>query len=165
MRLIAYLPGKHFKNVMLLTFFCLNRTFMMISADTATNDLSTYRESNYMNVFKTTLIASLLAFTLPGFAQTTGSASVAAPASTAPPASPVSTDTMTDGSVTKVNAEQQKITLKHGPIANLDMPGMTMVFRVKDPAMINAVKPGDNIQFRAEKIDGAITITHIQAAK
>jgi len=72
---------------------------------------------------------------------------------------------MTTGSVVKINTEQKKITLKHEAITNLDMPGMTMVFRVKDPAMLTAVKAGDKIRFHAEKVDGAITITQLQAAK
>ncbi|MES2832363.1 MAG: copper-binding protein [Pseudomonadota bacterium] len=118
---------------------------------------------------KNFLIASLFtlnfsAFALPVFAQTEISTPAVAPA-VASPASPVSTDAMTTGSVVKVNTEQQKVTVKHEAIKNLDMPAMTMVFRMKDAAMIAAVKPGDNIQFHAEKIDGAITITHLQAAK
>jgi Cu/Ag efflux protein CusF len=56
-----------------------------------------------------------------------------------------------------------KVTIKHGPVANLDMPPMTMVFRVKDPAMLDQVKEGDKIKFNADRIDGALTVTAIQA--
>jgi Cu(I)/Ag(I) efflux system protein CusF len=67
--------------------------------------------------------------------------------------------------VRKVDKEAQKITIRHGPLANLDMPAMTMVFRVKDPAMLEAVKPGDKVTFRAEKVDGAYTLTKIARAR
>jgi uncharacterized cupredoxin-like copper-binding protein/Cu/Ag efflux protein CusF len=72
---------------------------------------------------------------------------------------------MTDGEVRKVDKEAKKITLKHGEIKNLEMPGMTMVFQVKDPAMLDAVKPGDKVKFKAEKAGGAVVVTEIQVAK
>ena len=70
-----------------------------------------------------------------------------------------------DGHVTKVDASAGRITLKHGPIKNLDMDAMTMVFRVKDPAMLQAVKAGDKVRFEAERIDGAITITKMDKVR
>lgn len=70
-----------------------------------------------------------------------------------------------DGQVTRIDEASGKITLKHGPIKNLDMDSMTMVFRVKDPAMLKTVKPGDKVTFEAERIDGAITITKMQKAR
>lgn len=76
----------------------------------------------------------------------------------------VSTD-MTDGEVKKIDKSTNKITLKHGDIKNLDMPGMTMVFKVKDPTALDSLKPGDKVKFRAEKADGAIVVTEIQVAK
>ena len=69
---------------------------------------------------------------------------------------------MTEGEVRKIDKEQGKITLKHGEIKNLDMPGMTMVFRVKDPAILDQVKDGDQILFTAEKPGGQYTVTAIQ---
>ena len=69
---------------------------------------------------------------------------------------------MTEGEVRKVDKEQGKITLKHGEIKNLDMPGMTMVFRVKDAAILDQVKEGDQILFTAEKPGGQYTVTAIQ---
>jgi Cu/Ag efflux protein CusF len=71
---------------------------------------------------------------------------------------------MTDGVVRKIDTANGKITLKHGPIVNLDMPGMTMVFRVQSPEMLNAVKVGDTVKFHVENINGAFTVTAIQAA-
>ena len=72
---------------------------------------------------------------------------------------------LSEGEVRKVDKSAKKITIKHGPLANLDMPGMTMVFQVKDPAMLDQVKAGDNVKFRAEKIAGAYTVTRIEPAK
>lgn len=67
-----------------------------------------------------------------------------------------------DGQVVKIDEPAGKITLKHGPIKNLDMDAMTMVFRVKDAAMLKAVKVGDGVKFEAERVNGAITVTKIQ---
>lgn len=72
---------------------------------------------------------------------------------------------MSDGEIKKVDKDAGKITIKHGPLANLDMPGMTMVFRVKDAAMLDQVKAGDKVRFNAEKLNGALTVTAIEAGK
>lgn len=72
---------------------------------------------------------------------------------------------MTEGEVRKVDKDNQKVTLKHGEIKNLDMPGMTMVFNVKAPSMLDKVKAGDKVQFRAESEAGKFTVTEIQLAK
>ena len=64
-----------------------------------------------------------------------------------------------EGEVKKVDKSAGKVTLKHGPLAALDMPAMTMVFRVKDPAMLDEVKVGDTIRFKAEKAGGSFTVT------
>ncbi len=72
---------------------------------------------------------------------------------------------MTEAEVRKVDMDTKKITLKHGDIKNLDMPGMTMVFQVKDPAMLDKIKAGDKVRFKAEKSNGAIVVTDLQLAK
>jgi uncharacterized cupredoxin-like copper-binding protein len=72
---------------------------------------------------------------------------------------------MADGEVRKIDKAQGKITLRHGPIANLDMPGMTMVFKVADPKMLDSVNEGDKVTFSADKVNGAITVTAIQPVK
>lgn len=69
---------------------------------------------------------------------------------------------MAQGEVKKVNKDAGKITLKHGELKNLDMPPMTMVFRVKDPAMLEQLKAGDRINFVAEKIGGQLTVTQFE---
>jgi Cu/Ag efflux protein CusF len=73
---------------------------------------------------------------------------------------------MVNGQVTKIDEAAGKITLKHGPIKKLDMEdGMTMVFRVQDPAMLKQVKIGDKVKFEADRVDGQITVTKIQKSK
>lgn len=80
-------------------------------------------------------------------------------------ASAAAASAMADGEVRKVDTEQGRLTLKHGPIASLDMPGMTMVFRVADPKMLDNLKQGDRVKFAAENKNGAITVTAIELAK
>ena len=72
---------------------------------------------------------------------------------------------MTDAEVRKVDKDAGKITLRHGPIPHLDMPGMTMVFRAKDPAMLDRVKARDKVRFSADREGGQFTITKIEAVK
>ena len=72
---------------------------------------------------------------------------------------------MADGEVRKVDKDAKKITLKHGEIKNLGMPPMTMVFQVKDPAMLDQVKQGDKVRFQAEQVGGATVVTHIEPVK
>ena len=72
---------------------------------------------------------------------------------------------MTDGEIRKVDKDAKKLTIRHGPIQKLDMPAMTMVFQVKDPAMLDLVKTGDKVKFAAEKTGGAFTVTNIEVAK
>ena len=68
---------------------------------------------------------------------------------------------MVKGEVVKVDKAAGKVTLKHGPIKKLDMDSMTMVFRVADPAMLDKMKAGDKIEFEADRVNGAITVTKI----
>lgn len=76
------------------------------------------------------------------------------------------TDTdMADGEIRKVDMENKKITIKHGVIKSLDMPDMTMVFQVKDAALLSKVKVGDKIRFSAEQSGSAIVVTAIETNK
>lgn len=74
----------------------------------------------------------------------------------------VATD-MADGEIRKVDLDNKKITIKHGVIKNLDMPGMTMVFQVKDDALLSKVKKGDKVRFSAEQSGSALVVTGIEA--
>lgn len=69
------------------------------------------------------------------------------------------------GTVTKIDESAGKITINHGPIKNLDMDAMTMVFRAKDPAMLKQVKAGDKVKFTADRVNGQITVTSIEKGK
>jgi Cu/Ag efflux protein CusF len=69
---------------------------------------------------------------------------------------------MSDGVVRKIDLETGRITLKHGPLVNLDMPAMTMMFRVQPPGLLKAVKVGDRVKFHVEQIGGVYTVTAIQ---
>ena len=78
----------------------------------------------------------------------------------------VAQSAMVNGQVTKIDESAGKITLKHGPIKKLDMnEGMTMVFRVQDPAMLKQVKVGDKVRFDADRVNGQITVTKIERVK
>lgn len=70
-----------------------------------------------------------------------------------------------NGEVRKIDLENKKITLKHGVITNLDMPGMTMVFQVKDPAILEKVKAGDKVKFTADEVNGALTVLSLEPIK
>lgn len=75
-------------------------------------------------------------------------------------------DAMTSGEVRRVDKSTGKITLKHGEIKNLDMPPMTMVFTAKDKTLLDNVKAGDKVQFRADKdATGEYVVTAIEPQK
>ncbi len=70
----------------------------------------------------------------------------------------------TEGEVKKIDKAQGKITLQHGEIKNLDMPPMTMVFRVSDAKMLDSVAVGDKVRFVADKVGGNYTVTTLNKA-
>jgi Cu(I)/Ag(I) efflux system protein CusF len=72
---------------------------------------------------------------------------------------------LTEGEVRRVDKSAGKISLKHGEIKNLDMPPMSMVFQVKDPALLDKVKAGDKVLFTADKLDGNYTVMSIELRK
>ena len=73
---------------------------------------------------------------------------------------------LSDGEIRKVDKAEKKLTIKHGPLQNIDMPAMTMAFQVKDPKMLDQVKTGDKVKFQAELLPGGKTvITRIEVVK
>ncbi|WP_064691636.1 copper-binding protein [Rhizobium aegyptiacum] len=68
----------------------------------------------------------------------------------------------TKGVVNKVDAKAKKVTIKHEDLKNLDMPAMTMVFRVEDPALIDKLKEGSSIEFVAERVNGKLMVTEVK---
>ena len=87
------------------------------------------------------------------------------PAAATVVATPVVDADVVDAEVRKIDKESGKITLKHGAIKNLDMPGMTMVFKAKDPAELDKLQAGDKVRFKAEKTNGAIYAREISLVK
>ncbi len=69
------------------------------------------------------------------------------------------------GEVRKIDKPVQKITLRHEEMRHLDMPPMTMVFRVQDVAWLEPLKVGDRVRFKAEKLEGQFTVTAIEPAR
>ena len=63
------------------------------------------------------------------------------------------------GEVTKIDKNNGRITLRHGEIKNLDMPPMTMTFRVREAKLLDGVVVGERVRFTAEKIDGSYVLT------
>jgi len=91
---------------------------------------------------------------------------IAAPLHAEPVTPPAAqANVMTDGVVRRVDVANGKLTLRHGPIVNLDMPAMTMVFRVQSPELMQGLKVGDAVKFHAESIDDTLTVTAIQPAQ
>ncbi|CAL95568.1 copper-binding protein [Azoarcus olearius] len=74
-------------------------------------------------------------------------------------------DAYSEGTVKKVDKAAGKLTISHGPLAKLDMPPMTMVFRAADAAMLDKVKAGDKIRFVADRVDGVFTVTALEVAQ
>lgn len=84
--------------------------------------------------------------------------SVFAAAHSAAPVVPADASSAVAGEVRKVDKGAKKITIKHEELKHLDMPPMTMVFQVKDPAMLDKVRKGDKIEFVADKVDGSFVV-------
>ena len=72
---------------------------------------------------------------------------------------------LADGEVRKVDKDAGKLTIKHGPIPSMDMPPMTMVYRVRESAMLDTVKPGDKIKFDAQEVGGQYVVIKLEPAK
>lgn len=77
---------------------------------------------------------------------------------------PGAASALSTGEIRKVDKESKKLTIKHGPLTNLDMPGMTMVFGVADEAMLDKFQNGQKVRFEANKINGQLLVTRIEAA-
>ena len=72
---------------------------------------------------------------------------------------------LTDGEIRKVDKNTGTVAIKHGEIRNLNMSAMTMVFQAKDRSLLDKVKAGDKIRFRAESENGKLLVTDIQTVK
>ena len=99
----------------------------------------------------------------PAQASDSHAVSPAGPASTSPQSA--ASATLTKGEIRKVDKSAGKVTIKHEEIKNLDMPPMTMVFRVKEPSMLEQIKAGDQVNFVADKVGGQYVVIRIEAGK
>lgn len=79
-------------------------------------------------------------------------------------ASPAPQGELSEGEITRWDPRTLRLTLKHGEIKNLEMPPMTMVFRVADASVVGDLKPGDKVRFRPEQISGAYHVQRIEKA-
>jgi Cu(I)/Ag(I) efflux system protein CusF len=104
------------------------------------------------------LLAGVLALGLAGGANACGEHLAAASAGSS------ATEGMTLGEVRKVEPEQGKVMIRHEPIAKLQMPAMTMVFRAQQPKVLRDLKPGDRVRFQAESSRGMLFVTRIEQA-
>ena len=111
-----------------------------------------------MNTSKTTMLAALtLALLAPLGVHADDKLQAGSTAATAAD--------MTEGEVRKIDLDAGKVTLKHADIKSLDMPAMTMVFSVKDKALLDKLKTGDKVRFKAVNDAGKFTVTDIQAVR
>ena len=97
---------------------------------------------SFSNLFTALALVALAALSLPALAQANAD--------------------LTSGEVRKVDKEASKITIKHAEIKSLDMPAMTMVFTVKDPALLEKAKPGEKLKFVVVREEGKFVVTDIQ---
>jgi Cu(I)/Ag(I) efflux system protein CusF len=112
--------------------------------------------------FREALLVSFAAFGISTVAHAQPSGGAAPAASGAPAAAAAE---LAEGEVRKVDKDGKKLTLKHGPLKNLEMPAMTMVFQVKEDTLLDRVQAGDKVRFQAEKIDGKFTVIRLEAAR
>jgi len=94
-----------------------------------------------------------------------GAAAAQSSASDAPPTAQAAAPELADGEIRKVDKDNKKLTIKHGPLKSLDMPGMTMVFGVSDERMLDRFQAGDKVRFDAGKMDGRMVVVRIEAAR
>ncbi len=116
-----------------------------------------------MNSAKHVAAATLMFATATVAAQTAQSGEDASP----PEASTAASANMAkaEGEVRKVDREAKKLTLRHGPIPNLEMPDMTMVFRVVDAKMLDGLEARQKVRFTADRIQGQLTVTSIEVVQ
>jgi Cu(I)/Ag(I) efflux system protein CusF len=125
--------------------------------------LSTFSEGTTLRA----IAVLTAALSLPGLAPAAPAHSHAPHAAAAPGSTTAASTAapLSEADVRKVDRKNGRITLRHGEIRSLDMPAMTMVFRVRDPALLDAVKAGDKVRFSAERSQGSLWVTAMEAAR
>ena len=72
---------------------------------------------------------------------------------------------LVDGLVKKIDPAAGRVTIAHGPIPNIGMPAMTMVFKLKDPAWGARLKAGEQIRFSADEVNGQLIVTRLEGSR
>lgn len=111
------------------------------------------------------ILGAALTASLPGPSMAQQKADDHAAHQAASPAASTAAADLADGEVRKIDKDTGRITLRHGEIRHLDMPGMTMVFQVREPALLDKLKVGDKVRFRAEKAGSGYAVTAIEMAR
>lgn len=117
-----------------------------------------------MKIYPIPLAAGLLMLaTAASLAQTPSAAASDSHGShQAAPATAAQSPELSEGEITRWDPRTLRVTLRHGEIKNLEMPPMTMVFRVQDATVMGELKPGDKVRFRAEQLGGSYHVTRIE---
>lgn len=68
------------------------------------------------------------------------------------------------GEIRRIDLEARRITITHHHAQGLDVPAMTMVYRVRSPSLVDGLKPGDAVRFQAERLGSVLVVTRIEAA-
>ena len=58
-----------------------------------------------------------------------------------------------------------RLILRHDEIPNLDMPGMTMGFRLSDPKLAEGVKAGDAVRVTIDKVKGQLSVIRLEVLR
>lgn len=116
---------------------------------------------SHSNASRTAALALAIAL-IPGWtlAQAADHAGHGAQSAGAAPAT--ENQALSEGEVTRWDARANKVTLRHGELKNLGMPAMTMVFQLRVPAPVPALKAGDKVRFRAEQDNGSFVVTALE---
>lgn len=69
---------------------------------------------------------------------------------------------LSDGVVVSIDGSGGNITISHGPMPHMGMPGMTMGFRAAEPALLEGIRPGDKVKFRADVVGGVFTVMKLE---
>jgi len=109
-------------------------------------------------IVATTITAITILASTAGLAQSNHPMGAAAASASAGQAKP-----WTEGEVRKVDSDQGTVTLRHGAITNLGMPGMTMVFKAADPKLLTGLAPGSKVRFTADRSNGSLFVTAIES--
>ncbi|MBT2333048.1 copper-binding protein [Variovorax paradoxus] len=115
-------------------------------------------------ISRMTLVGAMAALMFAGAVHAQSTAP-AASGTTAPSAAAAADAELATGEIRKVDKDNKKLTIKHGPLKSLDMPSMTMVFGVSDEAVLEKFQAGDKVRFDAGKVDGKIVVTRIEPAR